>query len=95
MIKKTFQCLAFALLCSTSIYAQEIAIKKTESDSIPITQSSQPQFKYGGLKGFMKFVYAFYKIPEAYQGSGIMMVRFKVDIDGQLTDIKVINAIFV
>ena len=93
MIRKNFFYLIF-LLCSISFYGQgiEIIIPKPEKDSIYTMPAIQPKYKEGGTKGFYEYINKLYRVPTAFKGrSGTLIVRFVVDVDGQLTDIEVVK----
>lgn len=92
-MKKAFFCFTVLLFCSVHFYGQgvEIIIPKPEKDSIYTMPAILPEYKEGGLKGFYEYIYKLYRVPIAYRGRGTMMVQFVVDIDGKLTDIKVVK----
>ncbi len=92
---KNFLCFAVLLFCPISFYGQEtdIMLPKPEKDSIYTKPTILPEYKEGGLKGFYEYIYKLYRVPKAFRGRDRMMVVFVVDVDGKLTDIKVIKDI--
>ncbi|MBC7846570.1 MAG: energy transducer TonB [Flavobacterium sp.] len=52
----------------------------------------QPQFS-GGIEAFFKFIANHYKMPNVDKFSGKVYVTFVIEIDGSLTDIKVLSDI--
>lgn len=82
------------LLFSTKSTAQTVKDKEQNETFVrPNKVEKQPEF-YGGVKGFYKFFQTFFNMPDAaYENkiSGVLMLRFNVEIDGSLSDIVVMK----
>jgi hypothetical protein len=82
------------LLFNTKATAQTVEDKEQNETFVrPNKVEKQPEF-YGGMKGFYKFFGAHFNMPDAaYENkiSGVLMLRFNVEIDGSLSDIVVMK----
>ncbi|MCC9072043.1 energy transducer TonB [Flavobacterium sp. F-65] len=79
---------------STKANAQTVENKEQNELIEPFHRvEKQPEFP-GGMRMFYKFFYAFFKMPNAaYENkiSGKLLLRFTVEIDGSLSNIKIIK----
>jgi Ca-activated chloride channel family protein len=89
-----YKAVSYDMAAEATPYLSEISTDKEESAVFYVVEK-MPEYS-GGMDAFKKFIYDHIQLPEELKGKNItgrMFVQFTVDLDGSVTDVKILRGL--